>query len=264
MTPPDLSSPPNDTSPSQTPPARDAAIKELFELLKAGKKAEAAELYREKFYVEARLPQVTPADLLPQQLLRAPVQVYEPMKADGNVSLVELVLLIKLAQRRNAGRLFEFGTFDGRTTLNLAGNLPEAEVYTLDLPQQLIHATQIPLPVEDVKYADKAASGVRYRGTAPAARIVQLYGDSATFDFSPFYNTLDFVFVDAAHTYDYVLNDSRHALKLLRPGRGIIAWHDYGRGPGVTQALNELSQAQPEFKNLTHLQDTTLAVLVAA
>jgi len=260
MTQPDPSSPPNDASSQQ----RDTAIKELFELLKAGKKAEALELYREKFHVEATLPKVKLTDLLPEQWLRAPMQLYEPLEMDGNVSLVELMTLVKLAQFRKAERLFEFGTFDGRTTLNLAGNLPEAEVYTLDLPKQLLNSTQLSLPVEDVKYADKEASGARYQGTAPAARIIQLYGDSATFDFAPFYGTLDFIFVDAAHMYEYVLNDSRHALKLLRPGGGIIAWHDYGRGPGVTQALNELSQTQPEFKSLTHLQDTTLAVLVTA
>jgi len=263
MTQPDLSSPPNADAPRPAPqPQRDAAITELLGLLKAGKKTEALQLYRETFHVEALLPKVKPADLLPEPLLRAPVQLYEPLEADGNVSVLELVTLVKLAQLRPARRLFEFGTFDGRTTLNLAGNLPEAEVYTLDLPKQLLNSTQLPLPTEDVKYADKELSGDRYRGTAPAARIVQLYGDSAAFDFSPFYDTLDFVFVDAAHTYDYVLNDSRQALKLLRRGRGIIAWHDYQRSPGVTQALNELYQAQPEFKGLTHIQDTTLAVLV--
>ena len=42
---------------------------------------------------------------------------------------------------------------------------------------------------------------------------------------------MDFIFVDGSHSYDYVLNDSRKALSLLRGGKGIILWHDY---PGWT------------------------------
>ena len=36
---------------------------------------------------------------------------------------------------------------------------------------------------------------------------------------------MDFVFVDGAHNYDYVKNDSEKGWRMLRRG-GIIAWHD--------------------------------------
>lgn len=67
-------------------------------------------------------------------------------------------------------------------------------------------------------------------------------GDSGTFDFSPFYNKIDLVFIDASHTFDYCYNDSKIALKMLVKG-GIVIWHDYNKvkyNPGVTEALNTL------------------------
>ena len=36
---------------------------------------------------------------------------------------------------------------------------------------------------------------------------------------------MDFIFVDGAHSYDYVKNDSQKAWQMLRSG-GIVAWHD--------------------------------------
>ena len=92
-------------------------------------------------------------------------------------------------------------------------------------------------------------------------RITQLYGDSASFDFSPWYGQMDFVFVDGAHAYNYVVNDTNIALKLLNPRGGIIIWHDYGVWKGVTRALNELRENMPSLP-LVHIKDTSLIVSI--
>ena len=68
---------------------------------------------------------------------------------------------------------------------------------------------------------------------------------------------MDFVFVDASHAYEYVLNDSRIALNLLRQGKGIILWHDYNRPewwPGVLKALNRLYTGSPAFSRLRQIE----------
>ena len=66
-------------------------------------------------------------------------------------------------------------------------------------------------------------------------------GDSATFDFSPYYGTCSLVFVDGSHAYDYALSDTDRALKLV--GRnGVVIWHDYGIWEGVSQALEEIER----------------------
>lgn len=181
---------------------------------------------------------------------------------DGNVTDRELIVLNSLIRRSEAKSIFELGTFDGRTTRNLAANCsPNGRVWTLDLPRESIQSLTAPIHAHEQKYADKAQSGSRYVGTPEESRIEQLYGDSGTYDFSRFKRTMDFVFVDASHAYKYVVNDSLVALEMLREEGGTIAWHDYGRWDGVTRAVNDLQSRHPDFRDVVQVQGTTLALL---
>ena len=207
----------------------------------------------------AELPVITLRELVPGDAL---VDVRAIDAVDGNVSEYELIAICRLVQKLRPKSLFEFGTFDGRTTLNLAVNAdPDARVFTLDLPAAAIDSAASPIHRHELRYAKKTSSGERYRGTDAETRIVQLYGDSGTFDFDPYYGQIDFVFIDASHTFDYVVNDSLHALRMLRPSGGTIVWHDYGRWDGVTAALNQLRVTHESFAAVAHLDGTTLAVL---
>jgi predicted O-methyltransferase YrrM len=200
-----------------------------------------------------RLPQVPLATIL----TGTPVVMREAAGVDGNVSVTEVLVLASLVRRVQATRIFEIGTFDGRTTLNFAANAPEAEVHTLDLPQG--QESALTIKIGDEKYIEKPKSGSRFFGTSEAARIVQHYGDSATFDYTPFAGTMDFVFVDGAHSTEYVRNDTEKALQMVRSG-GVIAWHDYGTGQ-VTEALDELQRTHPALRELKRVEQTSLAIL---
>lgn len=190
------------------------------------------------------------------------IRVRSPVAADGNVSLLELVVINTLVARRRPRRVFEIGTFDGRTTLNLAANAPDdAIVYTLDLPAS--ESPALGVDRDDVQFIRRSQAGVRgsrFRGTSEAARIRQLTGDSASFDFTPYAGGMEFVFVDGSHAYDYVLSDSRAALQLAAPG-AMIVWHDYGEWPDVTRALHHLAARDARFAGLTHVGGTALALL---
>lgn len=210
--------------------------------------------------VEPLLPEVDLADLTDRE---ATVQIREPVAADGNISELELIVIAKLVRRAGPKALFEIGTFDGRTTLNMAANAPpEATVHTLDLPLEKLHETKLGLDAGERPYVAKEQSGARYLGTDCEEKITQHYGDSAEFDFSPFHGSVDFVFVDGSHARDYVKNDSEQALKMLRDGRGTIVWHDYDGWPGVTTALNQLYSTRREFLDLRHIRGTSLACLI--
>lgn len=192
------------------------------------------------------------------------LEIREIDAVDGNVSERELITICRLVRASSPAELFEFGTFDGRTTLNLAVNAPAgARVRTLDLPREYVGSSVAPIHSHEVQYADKDVSGARFLGSDAASRIVQLFGDSGSFDFAPYYGIMDFVFVDASHTYEYVINDSLHALRMLREGRGNIVWHDYSRWDGVTRGLNELRRLHPAFRGLSWIEGTTLARLHA-
>ena len=70
------------------------------------------------------------------------------------------------------------------------------------------------------------------------------------------------VFVDGVHSFEYVMNDSKIAFKLLRNEKGLIIWHDYNSShPGVTKALNKLQSENPKFK-MFHIASTTLVCLI--
>ncbi|MFN2370823.1 MAG: class I SAM-dependent methyltransferase, partial [Candidatus Krumholzibacteriia bacterium] len=158
------------------------------------------------------------------------VAIFAPKKVDGNVTLIELAMTSAFAGAAEPGTtLFEIGTFDGRTTLNLAGNAPNGcSVVTLDLPPDT--QTKNQLTDGERIWVNKPTSGARftrYGGGAATAGITQLYGDSADFDFSPFRNRCSLVFVDGSHSYENVLSDSRNAFEMVRTG-GVVLWHDYG------------------------------------
>jgi len=68
-----------------------------------------------------------------------------------------------------------------------------------------------------------------------SGRIEQLFGDSTTFDFSAFENSIDLFFVDGFHTYANAIVDTRAAWRCLKPG-GLIVWHDYP-WPDVQRAV---------------------------
>lgn len=198
---------------------------------------------------------------------RYPIRVVEMEGVDGNMPISELAILNLLAKQYNPNSIFEIGTFDGRATLNLAVNsLPDAKVYTIDLPTDTPVYLALPITSGDKVYIDKNVRGERFRNKdknefPEKNKIVQLYGDTATFDFTPYFNKIDMVFVDGAHSYEYVLNDSKIALKLLRGDKGVIIWHDYASyWDGVTAALNELQLQNPRL-NLLHIENTSLVIL---
>lgn len=205
-----------------------------------------------------QLPRVSVDSLTPDST-RIAIAAVESV--DGNVTDRELVTIARLVASSGAKTIFEFGTFDGRTTLNLAANAgADARVFTLDLPSGDAASTSAPLHPHETRYAEKAVSGARYRGTEAEGNITQLYGDSGTFDFAPYRGEVDFIFVDGSHAYRYVVNDSLCAIEMLKRG-GTIVWHDYGRWDDVTRALDDLRRTRPEFVDLVWVDGTTLAVL---
>ena len=175
--------------------------------------------------------------------------------SDGNITPIELVIISLLISTLKPKKVLEIGTFNGRTTINMALNQPkDGEVITIDLPT---NKTKLPLAETEEKYILGKDS---YRQTH--AQIKQIYGDSADYDFTDYIDRIDFMFVDGSHSYEYTMHDSKLAYNLVRRG-GYILWHDYGSPywPGVTEALNELYLGNRDFKSLQHIVGTSLCIL---
>src|SRR5207302_8117179 len=111
----------------------------------------------------------------------------------------------------NYRTVFEMGTFHGETAWLIAHNNPEMTVYTLGLPG-LEAIQQTALELTDLNYFDTWKRGVRFHNTPEAARIRQLHGDSAVFDYSLYQNRIDLVYIDASHSYSYIKSATTAAL----------------------------------------------------
>lgn len=175
---------------------------------------------------------------------------------EGDVSRHCRLVLCAMCKLLDCKTVFEIGTFQGQTTWLLARNNPQAHVYTLDLPS-LDAATQLTYELTDPEYFVEWKRGIRFAGRPEAARITQLFGDSARFDFSPYEGKIDLVFIDGSHSYDYVKSDTESALRMLSE-RGTIVWDDYPYYPGMYRFLDRLSATldRPIF----HIVGTRLAI----
>jgi len=188
-------------------------------------------------------------------------EIISPGFADGDISDLELDYISRIVKGITPKNIFEIGTFKGRTTLNLAANTPkETTIYTLDLPETEMPKTRLRIKSGEKKFIKKTRSGEHFIGTKYENRILQIYSDSASFNYEPYLNRMDFVFIDGSHSYEYVVNDTKIALKLLRNKRGIILWHDYGWRE-VVQALNEMYLKDPLFSDLKQIINTSFAYI---
>jgi hypothetical protein len=156
----------------------------------------------------------------------------------------DIVSLCLVCQIIKPHIVFEIGTLTGYTAFHFALNSPDdARVYTLDLPIDEKVTPKLKTTVTDDAHIHLEHGRYCFENTPVAENITCLFGDSATFNFSPFHNRVDFFFVDGAHSYEYVRSDTLNALNCCHPG-SVIAWHDFGRLGlnGVSKWVLELSR----------------------
>jgi hypothetical protein len=206
------------------------------------------------------IPTLAVTELFPG-LFQTAVYLSEIGSSPSGTSVFETYVLASLVQRLRPRTLFEFGTSEGRTTLQLALNSPEeATVYTLDLPED--HMTRYDRAFPGESASRRLPVGGLFHSHSEARKITQLLADSASADYGLLRGEVDFIFVDGDHVYEYVRSDSENAFSMLSP-KGIILWHDYGgRWEGVARCLSEI--AAERKKRLYHLAGTCLVVCGAS
>lgn len=159
----------------------------------------------------------------------------------------ELSTLSTLVYQLKPKTIFEIGTYNGFTTLHFAYNAPEdSKIYTLDLPpdfevQDKAHYSYDDLMV--VELSKKNIANRVYKKDPMGRKIIELFGDSEKFDFSPYYGKMDLIFIDGNHSHQYVKSDTENAFKMLSPN-GVILWHDFDYiiHRDVFKFLNNLSK----------------------
>ncbi len=162
----------------------------------------------------------------------------------GGLSALELQYLSSIVKCYPIKSIFEIGTFDGCAATHMILNSQSPDqciIFTLDLPDNNTdqHYSHDP---GNKGFLELRRPGY-YIEKYVEKGVTQLFCDSQKFDFDPYFNTMDLVFIDGNHNMPFIQKDTENALKMLKPN-GIIIWHDYFGVPGepVTDYLNQLSQ----------------------
>lgn len=182
---------------------------------------------------------------------------------DGATPFQDLIAILSLAKMQNPKAALEFGTYFGSTTVNLALNLPDATIHTIDLPEDATDAAALVegKPVDDFHLIQGRQLGKSFRGTPLEQRIVQHQGDTATYDYGVISDPVTVFLVDGSHTYEYARSDTMRCFALAEKAKGesTFLWHDCNQYClGVTTWLVELIRAGLP---VARVADTSLACM---
>jgi hypothetical protein len=197
----------------------------------------------------------------------------------GNISLFELFCICAIIKVRSPELVMEFGTFNGRTTINIANNLPDdSKIITFDLPfdqnakKGTLFKVKTKFPLADGKTDPNDELGFvgheklfKDHFYYKFGKIKQIWADTGSIDSKSeeWNNKADLFFIDASHTFENCYNDSKTAYEIIKQF-GIIIWHDYGGWDGVTKAIDliyeKINKTNIIYINMYHIKDTSLAV----
>jgi hypothetical protein len=157
----------------------------------------------------------------------------------------DYLILDSLLRMYNPKSVFEIGTNFGTGTNIICNAVPNAKVYTLDLPFGYGDA---PLYLGQIDFT----------GSKCKRPNTQLRGDSTTFDYSLY--PCEFYYIDAEHTFENVFKETSSVL-MLNPK--VIAFHD----TDIPEVMNAIEMACAAFLDmdkydLIKVVDTRISYLI--
>ncbi len=130
----------------------------------------------------------------------------------------------------------EVGTDRGGYAKNILDRMPGVDLYTIDPWIPYNEGNEVKDKEKMIEIEREARSQLVY----PNCTIIKDTSMEAVKFFHD--NSIDFVFIDGNHEYEYVLEDIIEWTKKVKPG-GIVAGHDYKedveRNYGVKRAVHE-------------------------
>jgi hypothetical protein len=181
------------------------------------------------------LKELGPSDL---DLVSVPAR----FQTGGGTDPREILTLAAVTRLLQPKRVFEVGTFNGRTTaIFILNSPPETEIFTLDLPPK-VNGLNGYLSSDIDLVRDRHPEGFLTRAGL-SGRYQQIYCDSMQFDPEPFRDTIELGFIDGAHAEEFVRNDTMK-MAVMMSRRGYVFWHDYG-GRGSFQPLSKYLESLP-------------------
>lgn len=138
---------------------------------------------------------------------------------DGGSLPTDMMLLAGLAEGIKDCSYFEIGTWRGESVTTLSSRtkschtlcLTDTEMRKLGMHEKTIASHR--LFSKDLE------------------NVVQLKGDSRSFDYKGLNQKFDLIFIDGDHHYDFVKSDTQKIFENLVHDKTIVVWHDYGFHP---------------------------------
>jgi predicted O-methyltransferase YrrM len=172
--------------------------------------------YVEKKY---RMPEGLPVVDLGQLIDTSNCALGPMSYLDGGSLPTDLMLLSGLAEGIRDCSYFEIGTWRGESVATVS--LRAKNCHTLCLSDEEMHSLGMhPRTIESHSLFSKGLNNV-----------IQLRGDSRSFDFGQLNKKFDLVFIDGDHHYDFVKSDTVNVFRHLVHEKSIVVWHDYGFHP---------------------------------
>ncbi len=198
------------------------------------------------------IPSLNPTDL---DTLTMPLR----FQSGGGTDPREILNLAAVTKLLRPKRIFEIGTYNGRTTaVFILNSSPDCDVFTLDLPPNASSVSDY-LPTDIGLVQDRSPEGYLKRAGL-SERYRQIYCDSMAFDPEPFRDSVDIGFIDGAHAEKFVRNDTLK-MAVMMSRSGYVFWHDYG-GRGSFRPLAEYLEKLPI--EIYRIPATSLAWTTAA
>ena len=131
----------------------------------------------------------------------------------------DMMLLAGLAEGIRDCRYFEIGTWRGESVATISSRAHSC--HTLCLTDEELRALGM----------NKVYIDTHRLFSRDLDNVIQLRGDSRTFDFASLDQKFDLVFIDGDHHRDSIVSDTRNVFKHLVHDQSIVVWHDYGFHP---------------------------------
>jgi hypothetical protein len=127
----------------------------------------------------------------------------------------------------------EIGVYQGHYSEVLCQKNPNLKLYCID-PWEVYETKVVDPNSTDEKLAHDNFEATKKRLSPYNCKIIKNTSMEAIKEFKP--NSLDFVYIDANHDREHVLEDIESWSKIVRDG-GIVSGHDYGHYKDKTRNL---------------------------
>lgn len=161
--------------------------------------------------------------------------------------LKDYIVLHILLKSHNVISVFEIGTHIGEGTEIICNAVPNAKVYSLDLPVEESHKT-----LQHPSLKNIAIGGICICNHTD---YTQLLWDSMTFDYSKY--PCEAYFIDGEHDYKHARHET---VEVLKQNPKLIIWHDADI-IDVWNAINDSFEWNDKYE-LFRVQGTAIAYAI--